>query len=60
MEFNKKIRIFGRTRALEAELSDFLDKISTSALIFKHAIDIIFLNLKFREYYDWMMRNYEN
>ena len=40
MEFNKKIRIFGRTKALEDELGDFLDKISTSALIFKHAIDI--------------------
>lgn len=40
MEFGKKIRIFGKAKALEGEIEDFLDKISTCALIFKHAIDI--------------------
>ncbi len=40
MEFSKNIRIFGRAKSLELEIEDFLDKISTSSLIFKHAIDI--------------------
>lgn len=40
MEFSKNIRIFGKTRALEGEIEDFLDRLSTASLIFKHAIDI--------------------
>ncbi len=40
MEFSKNIRIFGKTKSLEGEIDDFLNKISTASLIFKHAIEI--------------------
>ena len=43
MELTKKISMFGRTRALEGEIDDFLDKLSQCALLFKIAIKV-FLN----------------
>ena len=40
MEFSKKTRIFGRTRALERQIEEFLDGISEAGLIFRRAIKI--------------------
>ncbi len=40
MELTKKISLFGRTRALEKEIDDFLDKLSQCSLIFKIAIRV--------------------
>jgi len=40
MELTKKISMFGRTRALESKIDDFLDKLSQSALMFKIAIKV--------------------
>ena len=40
MELKKKISIFGRTRALEGEIDDFLDKLSQCSLMFKIAIKV--------------------
>ncbi len=40
MELTKRIRIFGRTKALEGEIDDFLDNLSESGMLFKHAIEI--------------------
>lgn len=38
MELTKKISLFGRTRALESEIDEFLDKLSESSLVFKSAV----------------------
>ena len=38
MEITKKISMFGRTRALESEIDDFLDKLSQGSILFKIAI----------------------
>ncbi len=40
MELTKKISLFGRTRALENEIDDFLDKLSQCSLLFKIAIKV--------------------
>ena len=40
MELTKKFSIFGRTRALEGEIDDFLDKLSQCSLLFKIAIKV--------------------
>jgi len=40
MELTKKISLFGRTRALEKEIDDFLDKLSQCSLLFKIAIKV--------------------
>ena len=40
MELTKKISLFGRTRALESEIDDFLDKLSESSLLFKIAVKL--------------------
>jgi len=40
MELTRKISIFGRTRALEGEIDDFLDKLSQCSLLFKIAIKV--------------------
>jgi len=40
MELTKKISLFGRTRALEKEIDDFLDKLSQGSLMFKIAIRV--------------------
>ncbi|MBT3307268.1 MAG: DUF47 family protein [Alphaproteobacteria bacterium] len=40
MELTKKISLFGRTRALEGEIDDFLDKLSQCSLLFKIAIKV--------------------
>ena len=40
MELTKKISLFGRTRALENEINDFLDKLSQCSLMFKIAIKV--------------------
>ncbi len=40
MELSKKISIFGRTRALEGEIDEFLDKLSQCSLMFKIAIKV--------------------
>ena len=36
----KKITLFRRTKMLETEIDEFLDKLSQSALVFKHAIAV--------------------
>lgn len=36
----EKLRLFGRTRNLEAQIDEFLDKISESAILFKLAVKI--------------------
>ncbi len=38
MEFSKKTRIFGRTRALERQIEEFLEGLSEAGLIFRRAI----------------------
>lgn len=38
MELTKKISLFGRTRALESEIDEFLDKLSESSLVFQAAV----------------------
>ncbi|MBC8339560.1 MAG: hypothetical protein H8E39_12805, partial [Alphaproteobacteria bacterium] len=38
MELTKKISMFGRTRALEKEIDDFLDKLSQCSILFNIAI----------------------
>jgi len=38
MEITKKISLFSRTRALESEIDDFLDKLSQCSILFKIAI----------------------
>jgi len=38
MKFDKDIRLFRRTRALEAEIDKFLDLLSEGGLLFKHAV----------------------
>ena len=38
MELSKNIRLFQRTRILESEIDEFLDKLSDAALLFKHAM----------------------
>ncbi len=38
MELTKNISLFGRTRALEGEIDEFLDHLSESSLVFKAAI----------------------
>ncbi len=40
MELTKKISLFGRTRALEGEIDDFLDKLSQCSLLYKIAIKV--------------------
>ncbi len=40
MELTKDIRLFRRTRALENEIDEFLDMLSESALVFKHAVRV--------------------
>ena len=40
MELTKKISLFGRTRALESEIDEFLDKLSESSLMFKIAVKL--------------------
>lgn len=42
MEPGSGIRLFGRTKALESEIDEFLDKLSESALVFKHALRTYF------------------
>ena len=36
----EKLRLFGRTRDLEGQIDDFLDKISESAVVFKLAVKV--------------------
>jgi hypothetical protein len=38
--FAKNLTLFRRTKALEAQIDDFLDKLSQSALVFRRAVDI--------------------
>ena len=38
MQRNKDIHLFQRTRALENEIDEFLDKLSQSSLMFKIAV----------------------
>ena len=40
IELTKKISLFGRTRELEGEIDDFLDKLSQCSLLFKIAIKV--------------------
>jgi uncharacterized protein Yka (UPF0111/DUF47 family) len=40
MEITKKISLFRRTRALEGEIDEFLDKLSQCSLLFKIAIKV--------------------
>lgn len=40
MELTKKISLFGRTRALETEIDEFLNHLSQSSLLFKIAIKV--------------------
>ena len=40
MELTKKFSLFGRTRALEGEIDDFLDKLSQCSLLYKIAIKV--------------------
>ncbi|MFQ5764709.1 MAG: DUF47 domain-containing protein [Rhodospirillales bacterium] len=42
MKLAKNISIFGRTRVLEGEIDDFLDKLSQSGLMFKIAVKVYF------------------
>ncbi|MBT3559019.1 MAG: DUF47 family protein [Rhodospirillales bacterium] len=42
MELTSSIRLFGRTKALEGEIDEFLNRLSQSALLFKHALAIYF------------------
>jgi len=38
--FAKNLTLFRRTKALESQIDDFLDKLSQSALVFQRAVDI--------------------
>jgi len=38
--FAKNLNLFRRTKALEGQIDDFLDKLSQSALVFRRAVDI--------------------
>jgi predicted phosphate transport protein (TIGR00153 family) len=38
--FAKNLTLFRRTKALESQIDDFLDKLSQSALVFRRAVDI--------------------
>lgn len=40
MELSSSIRLFGRTKALEAEIDEFLNKLSESAMVFELAIAV--------------------
>ncbi len=40
MKLTKDIRLFRRTRALEAEIDKFLDLMSEGGLLFKHAVHV--------------------
>ena len=40
----KNITLFRRTKVLEMEIDEFLDKLSQSALVFKHAISVYMAN----------------
>ncbi len=40
MALLKRVRIFGRTKALESEIDEFLDRLSQCALVFKLAVRI--------------------
>ncbi len=40
MELSNKISLFGRTRVLEGEIDDFLDKLSQCSLLYKIAIKV--------------------
>ena len=42
MELGSSIRLFGRTKALESEIDAFLDRLSESSLVFKHALNTYF------------------
>jgi uncharacterized protein len=45
MELTSSIRLFGRTKALEAEIDEFLNKLSESAMIFEMAIAVYLKSL---------------
>ena len=52
MEFLKNVGLFGRTRALESQIDEFLDGVSQSGLLFKLAIKIYLIQgatLEFEE-----------
>lgn len=40
MELTNGIRLFGRTKALESEIDEFMDKLSESAIVFESAIAV--------------------
>ena len=40
MEIAKNFRLFRRTRELESQIDEFLDKLSQSALLFREAVGI--------------------
>ena len=40
MELTSSIRLFGRTKALESEIDEFMDKLSESAIVFESAIAV--------------------
>ena len=40
MALMKSVTLFRRTRTLEKEIDDFLDKLSETALVFKHAVQL--------------------
>lgn len=40
MALTKNISLFGRTRALESEIDNFLNKLSESSLLFKIAVNL--------------------
>ncbi len=52
MAIMKSFRIFGRTKALEAEIDEFLDRLSQSALVFKLAVRIYLVEGPGKEFED--------
>ena len=40
MQLSRDVRLFDRTRDLEIQIDQFLDALSESAIVFKHAVDV--------------------
>ena len=40
MKLTRDVRLFHRTRDLEIQIDQFLDALSESAIVFKHAVDV--------------------
>ena len=40
MKLTRDVRLFHRTRDMEIQIDQFLDALSESAIVFKHAVDV--------------------